>query len=155
LSIESLKQNKALLNFLDDALTVHLEDYLQNPIVKNELKLNREKVIKLLGLSEKFFYDFENDTIKLRSKPKRRVLVLRDVSKESQNEQAIKKLFETSGEKHYDKLIHKVERASTGGDLFYVYFENEEITVEIFRWIEKRREEKIDVIKFLIITHKF
>ena len=146
MNIESLKQNKALLNFLDDALTVHLDDYLQNPIIKNDLKFTREKVIKLISFSEKFFHDSENDTIKLKSKPKRRVLVLRDVPKEIQNEEAIKKLFETSGEKHYEKLIQKVERASTGGDLFYVYFENEEITVEIFRWIEKTREENTDVI---------
>jgi hypothetical protein len=122
-----------------------MEDYLQNPIIKDQLKYTREKVITILSLSEKYEYEPENDLIKLKKKPQRRVIVIRDVPKEGQSLEAIQKLFETSGEKNYEKKIEKIEPATTVRDLFFVYFNSEDEAIEIFRWLEEIREKNAQV----------
>jgi hypothetical protein len=34
LSIENLRYNKSLVNFMDDNLAIHLSDYLTNPLIE-------------------------------------------------------------------------------------------------------------------------
>ena len=132
-----------------------MEDYLQNPIIKDQLKYSRENVLSLLSRSEKYNYESDYDLIVLRKKPQRRVIVIRDVPNEFQSIQAIKKLFETSLDKNYDKTIQKIEPATSVPDLFFVYFNSEDEAIEIFRWIEEMRQNNPKVnhllIKFFLI----
>lgn len=127
-----------------------MEDYLQNPIIKDQLKYSRENVLSLLSKSEKYNYESDYDLIILRKKPQRRVIVIRDVPNEFQSIRAIKKLFETSLDKNYDKTIQKIEPATSVPDLFFVYFNSEDEAIEIFRWIEEMRQNNPKVNHLLI-----
>lgn len=133
-----------------------MEDYLQNSIIKDQLKYSRENVLSLLSKSEKYNYESDYDLIILRKKPQRRVIVIRDVPNEFQSIQAIKKLFETSLDKNYDKTIQKIEPATSVPDLYFVYFNSEDEAIEIFRWIEEMRQNNPKVnhhlIKFFLIN---
>ena len=122
---------------MDDNLTIHLEDYLKDPIIVEKHKFTRDIVIEAIKKSEIYIYDFENDTIKLKLKPKRRIIVFRDIPKKNQSKEEIENLLKCSSENKYDQKIQKIEILS---DLFLVYFEDEEITIEIFRWLENMKE---------------
>lgn len=123
---------------MDDNLSIHLEDYLGNPIIVEKCKFTKEEVTAALKKSDKFIYDEENDMIKLKFKPRRRIIVFRDIPKEKQTCEEIKNLFKTSGEKAYENKIVRIEDFIE--DVFMVYFDEEEITTEIFKWIEEIKE---------------
>ncbi len=127
---------------MDDNLTIHLDDYLKDPIIVEKHKFTRDIIISAIKQSEIYIYDFENDAIKLRLKPKRRIIVFRDISKKNQSKEEIERLLKCSKENKYDQQIQKIEILS---DLILVYFENEEITIEIFRWLENLKENKEEV----------
>jgi hypothetical protein len=159
LTIENLKNNKPLVRLMDDNLNVHLDDYLTNPTIKEKYNFDRDELIKVIKLSYKFSYDEANDMIKLNYKPKRRIIVFRDVPKNQEEE--IRQLFKISSEYEYDKSIQKVEVSDCG--LVYVYFESEEKALEVFKWLERIKEEKKeDVLQvkiffliFFIVTFTF
>ncbi len=117
-----------------------MDDYLQNPIIKDQLKYTRENLNGIISKSEKYRYEPENDLIVLSKKPQRRVIVIRDVPSEFQSIQAVRRLFETSLDKNYEQKIQKIEPATTVPDLFFVYFNTEEEAIETFRWIEDTRQ---------------
>jgi hypothetical protein len=134
MTIESLKENKAMISCMDDNLAIHLSDYLTNPTIVEKHNFNSELLIKALKNSTKYVYDPSNDIIRLQYRPKRRLIVFRDVPKSHQNVEELKKIFEKMN--HADK-IQKVELVN---ELFFVYFETEEHTIEAFKCLEKMKE---------------
>lgn len=126
---------------MDDNLSIHLDDYLSNPRI-DKYNFTKQKIIEAIQLSEKYTYDAENDLIKLKYRPKRKIIVFRDIQKEDQKKEKILELFTMSGDKKYTEKILRIEDLN---GLFFVYFSNEETTIEIYKWIENLKEnEKVN-----------
>jgi hypothetical protein len=121
---------------MDDNLNLTMLDYLSDQKIAN-FNFNKESLIEAIKHSDKYIYDSKSDLIKLKYRPKRKSIVFRDVPKENQKEEKILEIFDLSGEKHYRADIAKIEELN---GLFFVYFENEDKTLEIFKWIEKLKE---------------
>ena len=47
LSIEELRINKPLVSFMDDNLSIHIEDYLRNPLIERK-NFERKELIKVV-----------------------------------------------------------------------------------------------------------
>ena len=93
LNCENLKINKSLVNLMDDNLSIHLNAYLTNSNIA-KYNFTKEKIIEAIQLSDKYTYDAENDLIKLKYKPKRKIIVFRDIKKEDQKIEKIIDLFQ-------------------------------------------------------------
>ena len=129
------------MNLMDDNLSIHLDDYLSNPKIA-KYNFTKQKIIDAIQLSEKYTYDAENDLIKLKYRPKRKIIVFRDIQKEDQKKEKILELFTMSGDKKYSEKILRIEDLN---GLFFVYFSDEETTIEIYKWIENLKEnEKVN-----------
>jgi hypothetical protein len=130
---------------MDDNLSIHMSDYLRNSaIAKNNF--NREKLIEAIKHSDKYTYVPPNDLIKLKYRPKRKTIVFRDIKKEDQKKEKILELFSLSGDKKYTEKLLKIDNLN---GLFFIYFNDEETTLEIYKWIEKLKEnEKVKNIHF-------
>ncbi len=122
-----------------------MSDYLRNSaIAKNNF--NREKLIEAIKHSDKYTYVPPNDLIKLKYRPKRKTIVFRDIKKEDQKKEKILELFSLSGDKKYTEKLLKIDNLN---GLFFIYFNDEETTLEIYKWIEKLKEnEKVKNIHF-------
>jgi hypothetical protein len=126
---------------MDDNLSINLDDYLSNPKIA-EYNFTKQKIIEAIQLSEKYTYDAENDLIKLKYRPKRKIIVFRDIQKEDQKKEKILELFTMSRDKKYSDKILRIEDLN---GLFFVYFSDEETTIEIYKWIENLKEnEKVN-----------
>jgi hypothetical protein len=123
---------------MEDSLNILMSDYLSNPVI-NKLNFDKETLIEAIKLSEKFTYDQPTDLIKLKYRPKRKTIVFRDIPKEHQKEEKFLEIFDLSRDKNYREKIVKIEELN---GLFFVYFNDEETTLEIFKWIEKIKEDK-------------
>ncbi len=127
----SLLENKGLLSVLDDNLSVSIYDYINNSDIKD-----KNSLIESLKSSEKYYFDETSELIRLTYKAKRKIIVFRDVPKEKQSEEEMRKFFEMSP-KNYNSLIIKIDYVN---ELFFIYFNDEETTLEVFKWIEHMRE---------------
>ena len=132
---------------MDDNLSIHVGDYIRDPTISSKFKFTREQVIAEIKNSKKYIYDAETGHIKLIEKPKRRIIVFRDVPKERQTPESIENLLKLSGYLLLDKKVQKIENLT---DLFFVYFGNEEEAIEVFKWIERTRENN-EKVSFIII----
>jgi len=121
---------------MDDNLSIHLNAYLTNSNIA-KYNFTKEKIIEAIQLSDKYTYDAENDLIKLKYKPKRKIIVFRDIKKEDQKIEKIIDLFSMSRDKKYSDKISRIEDLN---GLFFVYFRDEETTIEIYKWIENLKE---------------
>ncbi len=137
---------------MDDNLTIHLEDYLQNPTIIEKFHFSREEVLEALKHTSNFLYDSINDTFCPTYKPKRRIIVCRDIPKDRQTEVEIRKLFNIEED---DKFLVKIEKIEKINEMFFVYFANEEDTIEAFRWLEKLRDSTSKVNFKLLINLAF
>jgi hypothetical protein len=137
--VESLKENRSLVNFMDDNLTIHMEDYLANPLIFEKYQFTREAVTEAIKRSIKYSYDQANDTIKLKYRPKRLIIVIREVIKEKQTEEEIRQLVKTLAGEESEKNLRKVEKVN---ELMFLYFEKEEDTLDVFVKLEKALEKK-------------
>ena len=146
---------------MDDNLNLKITDYLNEMgLCENFLK-EKEKLVLSLVDSQRYGYEEHNSVgwIKLKSKPKRRIIVFRDIPKIHQSKADIESFFKLSKEKNYDQSISKIDHSN---ELFFVYFEDEVVTLEAFKWIEQMREnEKVKRIlnfplhKFIYIESSF
>lgn len=123
---------------MDDFLTIHMDDYLANPQIAEKHNFDKLALIEAIKKSEKYSYDEINDQIKLKYKPKRRIIVFRDIPKENQKKEDMEKLMEFLKEKGLDKTYQKIDFAN---EIFYVYFEKEEDALEAFKWVEKFKDD--------------
>jgi hypothetical protein len=124
---------------MDDNLSLKITDYLNEMgLCENFLK-EKEKLVLSLADSKRYAYEELNTIgwIKLKSKPKRRIIVFRDIPKTHQSKADIESFFKLSKEKNYDQSISKIDHSN---ELFFVYFEDEVVTLEVFKWIEQIKE---------------
>lgn len=122
---------------MDDNLNIHMEDYLTHPYIVEKQNFKREDLIRIIGYSQKYSYDSINHLIKNNYRPKRRIIVFRDVPKEEQTQESIKNYF---SEGEHNKKIIKIENSH---EIYFVYFENEETAIEAFKELEKSREKNV------------
>jgi len=126
---------------MDDNLSIKITDYLNEMgLCENFLK-EKEKLVLSLADSERYAYEERNSIgwIKLKSKPKRRIIVFRDIPKTNQSKAHIESFFKQSKEKNYDQSISKIDHSN---ELFFVYFEDEVVTLQVFKWIEQMKEDE-------------
>lgn len=119
---------------MDDNLSLTMLDYLSNEKIA-KFNFNKETLIDAIKHSDKYIY--EPNLIKLKYRPKRKSIVFRDVPKENQKEEKILEIFDILGDKNYRADIVKIEELN---GLFFVFFKDEEKTLEIFKLIEKFKE---------------
>jgi hypothetical protein len=127
---------------MDDNLNIHINDYLENIVIKEKHPFEKEKLVQAIKqYSEKYTYDDVNELVKLKYRPKRRIIVFRDIPKENQkNEDIINLLKLYNQEKKHGEEEHVVVKIESSNELFFVYFKDEEATIEVFKWIEKMRD---------------
>lgn len=90
-----------------------------------------------------------NDLVKLNDKPKRRIIVFIDIPKENQTKEYLTNLFKTN------QLDTKIIKIEIRNEIFFVYFPDENTTLEVFKWLEKYREEKVNILFNLEINIQF
>lgn len=131
---------------MDDNLSIHMVNYLDNQEISKH-KFDKESLIEAIKHSDKFIYDPSLDLIKLKYRPKRKTIVFRDIPKEHQKKEKIQEIFDLSQYKNYKNNIKNIENWR---GLFFVYFDDEEICLEIYKWIEKLKEnEKVNFNKII------
>lgn len=121
---------------MDDNLSIHIDEYIKNPLINEKYKFNKEEILNVIQQSSIVYYDTTSGYLKLKYKPKRRIIVFRDVPKNKQNQEDIRKLFTIDN----DIFIPEITEIKTTCEMFYVYFSGEEETIKAFRLIEKIRE---------------
>ncbi len=120
---------------MDDFLGVHLDDYLGNPLISEKHNFDKKELLEAIKLSDKFIYDEGNHFIKLKYKAKRRIIVFRDIPKEKQTREDIEQIIKFAGNSI------EIQRIESSNEIYYVYFKNEEDALEVFKQLEKIREE--------------
>ena len=133
---------------MDDNLSLTMIDYLSNHGISKH-KFSKEALIDAIKHSEKYIYEPKADLIKLKYRPKRKSIVFRDIPKEHQKKEKFLEIFDLSGEHNYKEKIVKLEDLN---GLFFVYFDDEDTTLEIYKWIEKLKENC--KVKTLLIIFK-
>ena len=125
---------------MDDSLSIYLNDYLTNTIISEKLPLQKEELISLIKSSEKFMYEEGTNQIKLKYRPKRKIIVFRDIIKEDQKKELIKEIISLAKEKESEKYLNQLNKIEESNGLFLAHFENEESALEIFKEIESKKE---------------
>jgi len=136
-SLENLKKNQKIIYLMDDNLGINIIDYLNLFNIRENFQNEKDKLIASLAGSDRYIFDEHSGMIKLKEKPKRRIIVFRDIPKSHQKKDELISFFKLSGDKNYDQLITKYEFSN---ELFFVYFNDEETTIEVFKWIEYIKE---------------
>lgn len=70
-------------------------------------------------------------------KPERRIIVLKDIPTANQTKEHVTELFKRAA---YENHILKIEQHE---DSFQVFFKEEPETIEIFKWLEKEKQENV------------
>ena len=133
-NFDKLKDNTSLVNSMDDNMNIHIEDFLKNQSISENYKFNKEEILGVIKNSSTLNFDSENQIIKLNYKPKRRIIVFRDVPKNNQNSEEIRKLFS------YNNNVHEITEIKEIREMFYIFFSTEEEAIKAFRDIEDLRE---------------
>lgn len=136
---------------MDDNLSIHIDEYIKNPLINEKYKFNKEEILNVIQQSSIVYYDTTSGYLKLKYKPKRRIIVFRDVPKNKQNQEDIRKLFTIDN----DIFIPEITEIKTTYEMFYVYFSGEEETIKAFRLIEKIRESDNKVKDWFIKPFEF
>ena len=79
-----------------------------------------------------YTYDEVNDILKPTRKPQRRLIVFVDINK---NKEFIEEIFKLGN--------FEIEKIDFSNNIFYVYFKNETITKEAFKWLEEYKEQYV------------
>ncbi len=137
---------------MDDALTINLRNYLSNPFCEKN-KFTKDEVLSAILSSPNWTYDTLNDKIKPNYKAKRRIIVFRDIPKDKQNEDEMKKLFKIKESEENKNLQSKISKINKINEIFYFYFNSEEDALQAFKYLEELRERPDKVNYFLIPSH--
>lgn len=137
---ESLCNLPSLVNSMDENLSINISDFIKNPIF-SELHLDQAQIIALIKSSNKFHYDTKTSLIKFKEKADRNILIIGNYVMQCEKiakEEFITKLI---GDLNIN-YVSKIKKIDLVGDSFHVVFQNEDISMDVEKYIFNMLEEK-------------
>jgi hypothetical protein len=130
---ESLCNLPTLVNFMDENLSININDFINNEIL-SQLQLNQAQLIDIIKSSNKFHYDNKNSLIKFKEKADRNILIIANfvnTDERKEKEEFVRKLI-SDFNSNYIKEIKKIDLV---GDSFHVVFQNEDISMDVEKYL--------------------
>ena len=134
-------ENMQILDLMDDALSMDLIDllklleFMNFSVTKEELIKVKHQLPQIIGDSQFYIFDENNNKMRLRHKLQRRTIVFPSYDKKEDIREFFKNKLKC------DEQIKSIEKLSSG--IIFIYFETEEETIEVFKRLEKYKYENV------------
>ena len=133
---KSLYNCPALLNKMDDNLTISISEFMKTKEI-SAFNLSKEELTEIINSSARFSFNASQDKMQIKERPQRRTILFGNLKDDWQAN--IKLLIETVDATCKD---YKMENRN---DLIYVQFETEEMAIEIIKKLESHKYEKVSL----------